>query len=116
MGHYQKKKKAKAKRGEELLLELRLGRSELQQMIQEGLQGLALEIGVEVATALLADEVEADRPRERLEVGRDRHQSRSDSTAMNASCGISTWPTRFMRFLPSACFSSNLRLRLMSPP
>lgn len=58
MGHYQNKNKAKRKRGEELLLELRLNRSELQQMIREGLQGLALEIGVEVATALLADEVE----------------------------------------------------------
>src|SRR5581483_4403845 len=38
------------------------------------------------------------------------------STARNASCGISTFPTRFMRFLPSFCFSSSLRLREMSPP
>ena len=38
------------------------------------------------------------------------------STARNASCGISTLPTRFMRFLPSFCFSSSLRLREMSPP
>jgi hypothetical protein len=37
-------------------------------------------------------------------------------TAKNASCGMSTWPTRFMRFLPSFCFSRSLRLRLMSPP
>ena len=29
------------------------------------------------------------------------------STARNASCGISTVPTRFMRFLPSFCFSSS---------
>jgi putative transposase len=58
MGHYQKKNGATTKRGEELLLELRLNRSELQQMIKEGLQGLALEIGVEVAMALLADEVD----------------------------------------------------------
>src|SRR5262249_49538249 len=34
-------------------------------------------------------------------------------TARNASCGISTRPTRFMRFLPSFCFSSSLRFRVM---
>ena len=39
-----------------------------------------------------------------------------DSAAMNASWGTSTRPTIFMRFLPSFCFSSSLRLRLMSPP
>ena len=38
------------------------------------------------------------------------------STARNASCGICTLPTCFMRFLPSFCFSSSLRLREMSPP
>ena len=38
------------------------------------------------------------------------------STARNASCGISTWPTCFMRFLPSFCFSSSFFLREMSPP
>jgi hypothetical protein len=37
------------------------------------------------------------------------------NTAKNAFCGIYTRPTRFIRFLPS-CFSSGLRLRLMSPP
>ena len=37
-------------------------------------------------------------------------------TARNASCGISTEPTCFMRFFPSFCFSRSLRLRLMSPP
>src|SRR5690242_7100275 len=42
--------------------------------------------------------------------------SSSLSTAKNASCGTSTLPTAFMRFLPSFCFSSSLRLRLMSPP
>ena len=37
-------------------------------------------------------------------------------TARKASCGMSTWPTRFVRFLPSFCFSRSLRLRVMSPP
>ena len=38
------------------------------------------------------------------------------STERKASCGISTRPTRFMRFLPAFCFSSSFRLREMSPP
>ena len=38
------------------------------------------------------------------------------SAARKASCGISTWPTWRMRFLPSFCFSRSLRLREMSPP
>ena len=38
------------------------------------------------------------------------------STARKASCGISTWPNCFMRFLPSFCFSSSFFLREMSPP
>src|SRR5262249_55130736 len=38
------------------------------------------------------------------------------STARNASCGISTCPTCFMRFLPAACLAHSLRLRVMSPP
>jgi hypothetical protein len=38
------------------------------------------------------------------------------NTARKASCGISTRPTRFMRRLPSFCFSSSLRLRVISPP
>src|SRR6266699_5537155 len=38
------------------------------------------------------------------------------STARNASCGISTVPTCFIRFLPSFCFSSTLRFRVISPP
>lgn len=37
-------------------------------------------------------------------------------TAMNASCGTSTLPSDFMRFLPSTCFLSSFFLRLMSPP
>ena len=38
------------------------------------------------------------------------------STARNASCGTSTAPTCFIRFLPFFWFSSSLRLREMSPP
>src|SRR5690242_10727642 len=38
------------------------------------------------------------------------------STARNASCGTSTPPTCFMRFLPAFCFLSSFRLRVMSPP
>ena len=36
--------------------------------------------------------------------------------ARKASCGISTVPTCFMRFLPAFCFSSSFFLREMSPP
>ena len=35
---------------------------------------------------------------------------------MKASWGTSTRPMFFILFLPSFCFSSSLRLRLMSPP
>ena len=42
--------------------------------------------------------------------------SSSRSAAMNASWGTSTRPMFFIRFLPSFCFSSSLRLRVMSPP
>ena len=45
-----------------------------------------------------------------------RQPSPVRSTARKASCGISTLPTRFIRCLPSFCFSSSLRLRVMSPP
>ena len=38
------------------------------------------------------------------------------SAARNADCGISTLPNCRMRFLPSFCFSSSLRLRVTSPP
>ena len=38
------------------------------------------------------------------------------STARKASCGISTAPTCFIRFLPAFCFSSSFFLRVMSPP
>lgn len=55
MGHYQKTRQT---RGSELLLQLRLSHRELDQMIREGLQGLALEIGLEIATALLDEEIE----------------------------------------------------------
>jgi hypothetical protein len=45
-----------------------------------------------------------------------RRQASIFSAARNADWGISTLPNWRMRFLPSFCFSSSLRLRLMSPP
>ena len=39
-----------------------------------------------------------------------------DSAATKASWGTSTLPMVFIRFLPSFCRSSSLRLRVMSPP
>ena len=42
--------------------------------------------------------------------------SPSRRAEMKASWGTSTRPMFFMRFLPSFCFSSSLRLRVMSPP
>ena len=44
------------------------------------------------------------------------HYSSTLRIAMKASCGTSTEPMAFIRFLPSFCFSSSLRLREMSPP
>ncbi len=46
----------------------------------------------------------------------DAYLSLTCRMARKASCGISTLPTCFMRFLPAFCFSSNLRLREISPP
>ena len=43
-------------------------------------------------------------------------QSSSFKALMNTSPGTSTRPIDFIFFLPSFCFSSNLRLRVMSPP
>lgn len=69
MGHYQKTKDLGEK---DLLLELRLSPEELEQMIKDGLEGMALEIGVEVATALLGNEIE-----QRLGAKRKRDAERS---------------------------------------
>ena len=44
------------------------------------------------------------------------HEPYSLRAARNASWGISTEPTRFIRRFPAFCFSRSLRLRLMSPP
>ena len=38
------------------------------------------------------------------------------NTAINASCGTSTRPTDFIRFLPFFCFSRSLRFLVISPP
>jgi len=45
-----------------------------------------------------------------------RAQSSSLRALMKTSPGTSTRPIDFIFFLPSFCFSSSLRLRLMSPP
>src|SRR5438128_8531835 len=72
-----------------------------------------LEHGVGVEVAVLAHPgAEGDM---QVEAVNAFHQSRLN-TAMNASCGISTLPTRLRRFLPSFCFSSSFRLRVTSPP
>ena len=42
--------------------------------------------------------------------------SSSFRTLMKASCGISTFPTCRMRFLPSFCFSRSFFFLVMSPP
>ena len=61
-------------------------------------------------------------PASRAPVGRivprlsHKRSPSSCNTAMNASCGISTDPTCFMRFFPSFWRSRSLRLRVMSPP
>ena len=60
----------------------------------------------------LFQEPEHDRNRSRL----NQLTSEFFSTATKASCGMLTWPISFIRFLPSFCFSSSLRLRLISPP
>ena len=72
--------------------------------------------GREVAVkALLAAERDVDVEAPSLFPHRVLHQS-IFKMAMKASCGTSTLPTAFMRFLPSFCFSSSLRLREISPP
>lgn len=37
-------------------------------------------------------------------------------TLMNASCGMETLPTVFIRFFPAFCFSRSFRFRVTSPP
>ncbi len=47
---------------------------------------------------------------------RGKDYSSTFKMARKASCGISTRPTCFIRFLPSFCFSHNFLFRVMSPP
>ena len=53
------------------------------------------------------------RPLDRRQVAQSSLSSRTDR---NASCEISTFPTCFIRFLPSFCFSRSFRFREISPP
>src|SRR6185312_5458015 len=55
----------------------------------------------------------------RLQGGQKSDAKRQTSTfnaAINASCGMSTFPYWRIFFLPSFCFSRSLRLRVASPP
>ena len=84
------------------------------------------EQGIDVAAVLVVvsghrDEVAVAAPvgaerQVHVEVAGAHFLSSRLSTARNASCGTSTPPTCFIRFLPFFCFSSSFRLRLMSPP
>jgi hypothetical protein len=47
---------------------------------------------------------------------RYRCQASIFKAARKADCGMSTLPNWRIRFLPSFCFSSSLRLRVISPP
>ena len=96
---------------EQAALELELG----EQRVDVGaVVAVAADDGDEVAVAAA---VRAER-QVHVEVARAAHlRSLSRlSTARNASCGTSTPPTCFIRFLPFFCFSSSFRLREMSPP
>ena len=44
------------------------------------------------------------------------YSSSIDKTDKKASCGTSTDPMAFIRFLPAFCFSRSLRFRETSPP
>src|SRR6266480_3854067 len=79
--------------------------------------------GFLVVPAALLGEIdcvgERKRPRndqQDKEYQREIHLLSTCSMARNASWGISTVPTCFMRFFPAFCFSSNFLLRLTSPP
>ncbi len=51
-----------------------------------------------------------------VRVDEQRSYSSTFKIAMKASCGTSTLPMAFMRFLPAFCFSRSFRLRDISPP
>ena len=88
--------------------------------LQLGEQGI--DVGIVVAvTPDHGDEVAVAAPvraerQVHVEVAGAHFRSSRLSTARNASCGTSTPPTCFIRFLPFFCFSSSFRFRLMSPP
>ena len=70
--------------------------------------------GAEIPGADIAHESREDQGSEECHVGRD--QSSTCRIARKASCGTSTEPICFIRFLPAFCFSSSFFLREMSPP
>src|SRR5690606_27831466 len=88
-------------------------------------RGVGVEVAVPAAHRAERDvQVDAERRRRRARHAGAAHffavslppPASEDSAATNASWGTSTRPMFFIRFLPSFCFSSSLRLRLMSPP
>ena len=79
--------------------------------------------GFLVVLASLLREIDCVRKRKRPrndqqdeQYQREIHLLSTCRMARNASWGISTVPTCFMRFFPAFCFSSNFLLRLTSPP
>src|SRR5712691_1498469 len=79
--------------------------------------------GILVVLAALLGEIDCVDQRKRPRNGqqdkeyqREIHLLSTCSMARNASWGISTVPTCFIRFFPAFCFSSNFLLRLTSPP
>src|SRR6266511_1310979 len=58
---------------------------------------------------------EAERAARASQISHDKRHC-AFNTSMNAFWGMLIFPMLFIRFFPSFCFSSNFRLRVISPP